>query len=371
LLTSVKDDKDKSALYLNECRRMGIKVLPPDVNSSDANFTPVGTDIRFGMAGIRNVGANVVASIVATRTTKGAFADFADFLRKVDAQVCNKKVVESLIKAGAFDSLGHSRRGLLAVHEQAVDQVMDTKRAEAIGQFDLFGGDDGGGGALDAAFELVIPMGEWDKPVLLGYEREMLGLYVSDHPLMGIEHVLGGVTDCGIAVLTDDESRQDGSIVTVGGLITGVQRKLTRKGDSWAIATLEDLEGAIECMFFPTTYLQFAVHLVEDAVVVVRGRLDRREDVPKLIAMDVTIPDLSQGPRGPVLIRMPSTKCTTPVVERLKDVLATHPGTTEVHLELVSGTRTKVLKLDDTLRVTPSPALMSDLKELLGQSCVT
>ena len=139
LLTSVKDDKDKSAMYLAECRRMGIKVLPPDVNDSDSDFTPRGTDIRFGLTAIRNVGANVVASIVATRTAKGRFADFSDFLRKVDAVACNKKTVESLCKAGALDSLGHSRKGLCTVVSEAVDAVLETKRNEAIGQFDLFG----------------------------------------------------------------------------------------------------------------------------------------------------------------------------------------------------------------------------------------
>ncbi len=144
LLTSVRDDKDKSALYLNECRRMGIKVLPPDVNDSDGNFTPRGTDIRFGLSAIRNVGANVVESLVATRRAKGRFSDFTDFLAKVDAVVCNKRTVESLIKAGAFDSLGHTRRGLVAVHAEAIDAVLETKRAEAIGQFDLFGGGEEG-----------------------------------------------------------------------------------------------------------------------------------------------------------------------------------------------------------------------------------
>ncbi len=192
LLTSVRDDKDKSAVYLNECRKMGIKVLPPDVNASDANFTPTGTDIRFGLTAIRNVGANVVSSIVASRTEKGHFADFYDFLRKVDAVVCNKKTVESLIKAGAFDSLGETRRGLLAVHADAIDAFMDTKRNEAIGQFDLFGsafGEDSDSG-VSITVTPPIPPGEWDKSDLLAFEREMLGLYVSDHPLFGVEHLL-------------------------------------------------------------------------------------------------------------------------------------------------------------------------------------
>ncbi|MDX6256395.1 MAG: polymerase subunit alpha [Frankiales bacterium] len=372
LLTSVRDDKDKSALYLAECRRMGIKVLPPDVNESDSNYTPRGTDIRFGLSAIRNVGENVVRSLVATRREKGLYADFPDYLRKVEAVACNKKTVDALIKAGAFDSLGHTRRGLLAVHETAVDQVMETKRAEAIGQYDLFGGG-GGDEATDGvsdAFELVIPVGEWDKAVLLGYEREMLGLYVSDHPLFGIEHVIAGAVDAGLATVMSDETRPDGSILTIGGLITSVQRKITKKGDAWAIAIVEDLEGAIETMFFPATYQQCAVHLTEDAVVLVRGRLDKRDETPKLIAMEITVPDLSQGPRGPVILTLPAARCTPPVVERLKEVLGNHPGTTEVHLQLSTGARTTVLRLDDLLRVTATPSLMGDLKALLGPSCL-
>ncbi|HYN75536.1 MAG TPA: DNA polymerase III subunit alpha [Candidatus Limnocylindria bacterium] len=368
LLTSVRDDKDKSALYLNECRRMGIKVLPPDVNDSDGDFTPRGTDIRFGLSAIRNVGANVVESLVATRRAKGRFADFTDFLAKVDAVVCNKRTVESLIKAGAFDSLGHTRRGLTAVHAEAIDAVLETKRAEAIGQFDLFGGGDDGAPAL--GFELAIPVGEWDKTVLLAAERDMLGLYVSDHPLMGVEHVLAQVADVSVAGLMADEDRADGSIVTIAGLVSGLQRKMTKKGNPWAIATIEDLEGAIDVMFFPQTYTLVATQLVEDAVVVVRGRLDKREEVPRLVAMEMSLPDLSVGERGPIVITMPVARCIPPVVDQLKGVLASHPGVIPVHLQLQSAGRTTVLQLDDRLRVSASPALFGDLKALLGSGSV-
>ena len=299
LLTSVRDDKDKSALYLNECRRMGIKVLPPDVNESESNFTAVGSDIRFGLSAIRNVGENVVESIVSTRGGKGRYESFGDYLRKVSLVACNKRTVESLIKAGAFDSLGHTRRGLVDVLEQAVDSVVDLKRNEAIGQDSLFGGDEG---APDSAFEVDVPLYEWDKTALLAAERDMLGLYVSDHPLFGVEHVLAAAADCSIAQLTADEERTDGQIVTVAGLISGLQRKITKQGSPWAIATLEDLEGVIDVMVFPQTYQLVATQLVEDAVVVVRGRLDKREDQPKLVAMELTLPDLSQGPRGPIVI---------------------------------------------------------------------
>ncbi len=370
LLTSVRDDKDKSALYLHECRRMGIKVLPPDVNDSDANYTPRGTDIRFGLAAIRNVGLNVVSSVVEARRAKGRFVDFADFLAKVDQVVCNKRVIESLVKAGAFDSLGHTRRGLITVHVEAVDLVLETKRAEAIGQFDLFGSSDD---SETAAFtsELTIPVGEWEKSTLLTHERDMLGLYVSDHPLFGVEHVLAANSDCSVAELMADGDRADGSTVTVGGLITGLQRKVTKQGNAWAIATLEDLEGAIEAMFFPATYNLVAPHLHEDRIVLVRGRIDRREDVPKLIAMEMTLPDLeSEEARGPVVISLPVARCVPPVVDRLKEVLSAHPGTVEVHLQLQSGGRTTVMRLDDRLRVRPSPALFGDVKALLGQSSV-
>ncbi len=371
LLTSVRDDKDKSALYLNECRRMGIKVLPPDVNESDANYTPRGTDIRFGLAAIRNVGENVVALIDVTRREKGRFADFKDFLNKVPPQVCNKRTVESLVKAGAFDSLGHSRRGLVSIHAEAIDAVAEIKRNEAMGQDSLFGSlADAEGESSDVTLELREPVGEWDKNLLLAYEREMLGLYVSDHPLFGVEHILSSAVDCTISSLTGSEDRQDGSQVTIGGLVTGLARKVTKKGDVWAIATVEDLEGAIECMFFPQTYQLHATILAQDAVVVVRGRIDRRDEVPKLVAMELTLPDLSEGPRGPVVISLPTARCTPPVVERLKEVLATHPGPTEVQLRLQSAARTTVLRIDDGLRVNASPALMGDLKALLGPACL-
>ncbi|RZS82895.1 DNA polymerase III alpha subunit [Motilibacter rhizosphaerae] len=369
LLTSVRDDKDKSALYLNECRRMGIKVLPPDVNESDADFTPRGSDIRFGLTAIRNVGSNVVEAVCGARTSSGLFSSIEDFFAKVPLVVCNKRTIESLVKAGAFDSLGVTRRGLLEVHEEYVDLHVDVKRNEAMGQDSLFGG-----GSTDEPSAMSgppVPVGEWDKAVLLAYEREMLGLYVSDHPLLGVEHVLAAQTDVGIAALMADEDRPDGQVVTVGGLVSGLTRKLTKQGNPWAIATVEDLEGAVEVLFFPATYQLVATSLAEDAIVVVKGRLDKREDVPKLIAMDLQVPDLSDsGSRGPVKISLPTPRCTPPVVERLREVLTSHPGVTEVQLALQGGNRTTVLRLDDGLRVTPSPALFGDLKALLGPSCL-
>jgi DNA polymerase-3 subunit alpha len=376
LLTSVSGDKDKSALYLNECRRMGITVLPPDVNASEATFTPVGDDIRFGLAAVRNVGINVVEAIVSARRSQGAFTSFADFLRKVPANVCNKRVIESLVKAGAFDSLGHPRKGLVLIHELAIDTVIDVKRNEAIGQDSLFGDD----AEIEASFEVPVPDGEWDKTTLLGFEREMLGLYVSDHPLLGVEHILAASTDCTVAQLlgsaADDAHGARGArgdaqqVVTVGGILSGVQRKVTRDGNPWAAATLEDLEGALEVLFFPKTYAECSTQLADDAIVLVKGRLDRRDESPKLIAMEVSVPDLAAGGNGPFVVSMPVQRCVGPVVDRLHEVLRSHPGLAEVHLRLANGRRTTVVRLDDKLRVKPSPALLADLKQLLGPACV-
>ena len=366
LLTSVRDDKDKSAQYLNECRRMGIKVLPPDVNESFADYTPIHNDIRFGLAAIRNVGENVVASIAKNRDQKGRYTSFLDFLAKVDVVVCNKKTIESLIKAGAFDSLGHTRKGLMAIYLEAIDSVMETKRAESIGQFDLFGSIET---AETQGISVEIPTEEWEKSLLLTYEREMLGLYVSDHPLLGVEHVLRAATDRSISTITDESVAHD-QIVTIAGLITTIQRKVTKQGASWAIVTIEDLEGSIDVRFFSNTYSQTAMNLVEDRIVVVRGRVDKREEVAQISALELTLPDIKQSPTGPLIIKLDTNRCTPPIVDRMKEVLRSHPGSREVHLQLVGDAKSTTLKLDEGLKVTASPSLSADLKSILGPDCL-
>ena len=369
LLTSVRDDKDKSALYLNECRRMGIKVLPPDVNESQSDYTPLGNDIRFGLTAIRNVGENVVASIVANRTVAGRYESFGDFLAKVDANVCNKKTIESLIKGGAFDSLNHPRKGLTLIYLEAIDSVMEAKRAESIGQFDLFGSGMSSGASTITNIEIDIPNQEWEKALLLSYEREMLGLYVSDHPLLGVEHLLRSSTDMPISQI-NDESIGHEQIVTIGGLITQIQRKVSRRGDSWAIVTVEDLEGAVDVMFFANSYTQHSMNLMEDRIVVIRGRVDKREEQVKVMALDMSMPDISLAPTGPLIISMDTMRCTPPVVDRIKEILRSHPGKREVHLKLDDGRKSLVMKIGDDLRVTASPSLSADLKAILGPDCL-
>ena len=373
LLTSTQANKDKLGLYLGECRHMGITVLPPDVSTSAKNFTPVGEEIRVGLGAIRNVGANVVDAIIEARESKGAFTSFQDFLDKVPAVVCNKRTIESLIKAGAFDTMGQTRRALVACHEEAVDAVVGVKRKEAEGQFDLFAGL-GGDDAADAVagFEVAVPdLPEWDKKQKLGFEREMLGLYVSDHPLAGLEHVLERASDTYIATLQDEgEARPDNSTVQIAGLVSGVQRKITKQGNAWAIATVEDLTGSIEVLFFPKTYQTISTFLAEDTVVEITGRVNRRDETASIYGSELTIMDVAADGSGPVALTLPSNRCTPELVSRLKHVLETHPGNSEVRVHLTQPGRETLVRIDDAWRVEPTPALFGDLKALLGPTCL-
>ncbi|RDI49784.1 DNA polymerase-3 subunit alpha [Nocardia mexicana] len=372
LLTSVGDDKDKAAVYLADCRRLGIQVLPPDVNESENNFASVGNDIRFGMGAVRNVGTNVVASIIAARKEKSKFTDFSDYLNKIDAIACTKKVTESLIKAGAFDSLGHPRKGLMLVHSDAIDSVMATKKAEAIGQFDLFGGLDDGDDTVSSVFDVKVPDEEWDTKHKLALEREMLGLYVSGHPLDGVAHVLAAQTDTPIPSILDGDVK-DGAQITIGGILASVTRRINKNGMAWASAQLEDLTGGIEVLFFPQAYSVYGMDVVEDAVVLVKARVSVRDDRISLIANDLAVPDLSSiGVEKPLAVTIPTRLCTPDKIGALKRVLSSHPGTADVHIRhLGSREKTTMLRVADNLRVSPSSALMGDLKALLGPGCLT
>ncbi len=371
LLTSVGDDKDKAAVYLADCRKLGITVLPPDVNESGLNFASVGADIRYGLGAVRNVGANVVGSLIQTRSGKGKFTDFSDYLNKIDISACNKKVTESLIKAGAFDSLGHARKGLFLVHGDAVDSVLGTKKAEAIGQFDLFGGwSDEGDAGTDAVFTIKVPDDEWEDKHKLALEREMLGLYVSGHPLNKVAHLLAAQVDTHIPAILDGDVPNE-TLVRVGGILASVNRRVNKNGMPWASAQLEDLTGGIEVMFFPHAYSTYGADIADDAVVLINAKVAIRDDRISLIANELVVPDFSTAQVDrPLAVSLPTRQCTIDKVSALKQVLVRHPGTSQVHLRLISGDRITTLELDASLRVTPSPALMGDLKELLGPGCL-
>ncbi len=367
LLTSVRNNKDSKPLYLNECRRMGIAVRPPDVNESDADFTPRGDEILFGLAAVKGVGAGLVAQIVEARNRAGGFTSFADFCAKVDAQVLNKRTIENLVLAGAFGGLGHRRRALLESYEQVVDAALSRKRAEAAGQYSLFEEMDGGASPVTPTM-IDDDVAEFDKTQLLKFERELLGLYVSDHPLFGIERVLEAQIDAACAELTE---RPDGASVTIGGVLTGMTKKFTRKGDTYLVATLEDLTGAVEVVFWPATYRVAHEVLSEDAVLLITGRLELREGEAKVAANKVVVPDLSEARGAPVVVRFAAEQCTEHAVARLRAILAEHPGAVPVRLEVDGDEGTQqVYRLGDDLRVERRGGLFGALKAAFGPDAV-
>nr|WP_223690820.1 DNA polymerase III subunit alpha [Leifsonia poae] len=370
LLTSVGDSKDKMALYLNECRRMGIKVLPPDVNESIGFFAAVGTDIRFGLGAVRNVGSNVVDGIRAAREEKGRFDSFHDFLGKVPIHAANKRTVESLIKAGAFDSLGATRRSLVEVHEDAVESAVKIKRNEANGDvgfdFDSLWGED-----EQSSTQHHIPdRPEWAKRDKLAFEREMLGLYVSDHPLAGLELPLAKLQSTSIADLISSDTVQDGETVTIAGLVTSVQHRVAKaSGNQYGMITVEDFGGEITVMFMGKGYQEYSQSLQGDSIVVVRGRVSMRDDGMNLHAFSLTTPDLGQAMgSGPLLITMPDQRATTDTITTLSEVLARHAGENEVRLRLVKGQVARVFEVPKP--VTVSADLFGELKGLLGPNCL-
>jgi len=378
LLSSVKSNLDKAAVYLSDARAAGIKVLTPDVNRSVKDFAtvtpeeiapvvtlPAGSPgaITFGLSAIRNVGEGLVELLLAERDANGPFASFHDFVERVPEPVLNKRTVESLIKAGAFDSLGHPRRGLFMVFEQIIDATLVRRRERDQGVMSLFGdigGDDSGG--FDE--RVGVPINEFDKSDRLRFEKEMLGLYVSDHPLLGVEAALRRKVDCGIA---EAPEREDGSVLMLGGVITNMARKFTKKGDQMAVFVLEDLDSAIEVTVFPRALMELGHKLVDDAIVTVKGRVDKRDDVRVgFMAMDVTIVEGLDASAAALRLKVPSTSLNELKIHQIRKILRDHPGDSPVYLHIGQG---KILRLADEFCVDLDRAV-GELRMLLGHEAV-
>jgi len=377
LLTSVGDSKDKAAVYLLECRRMGIEVLLPDVNESLVDFTavvePGGSQpkrIRFGLGAVRNVGAAVVEQIRLAREREGAFTSFHDFLRKVPIQVANKRTIESLIKAGAFDSLGATRRALMEIHEDAVDAAVALKRNEASGMvgFDF----DSLWDEPSETVDVVPDRPEYSKRELLAFERDMLGMYVSDHPLAGLEAQLQKLASISIGDLLESETIADGEQVTVAGLVTSASQRIARQsGNPYGMLQLEDYGGEISIMMLGKVFQEYWPLIEADSIAVVRARVQRRDDGIALQAISASAPQLmaaTADDAGTVVLSLPETRATTEIVTGLRDIVRKHPGHSDVRLRIIRGDTARVFELP--YRVARSSELTAELKSLLGTNAI-
>ena len=371
LLTSVKNNLDKAAIYLNECRQLGINVLVPDVNRSELDFAsipdPDGGELNaipFGLSAVRNVGAALVELILEERRANGPFESFIDFCERVDYPVLNKRTLESLIKAGAFDSLGHPRKGLLLVFEEIIDKTVSKRKEHDMGVMTLFGGggEDDGPGFDDRP---SIP-GEWfEKSQRLKFEKEMLGLYVSDHPLMGVEGALKRRAQHTLGML---EEIEDGALVAIGGVVTGFQKKWTKKGDLMGVFVLEDLTNSAEVMVFPRTFTDYGHLLDDDRVVVLRARVQKRDEESKLMAQSIEIfePEML-GSAPPLRLEVRPDQLSEGLITQLKDVLSRHDGESQVYIHLNDS---QAVKLSDEFNVDTSNGLIPELRVLLGAESV-
>ncbi|MBI4743716.1 MAG: DNA polymerase III subunit alpha [Actinobacteria bacterium] len=367
LLTSVMGNKDKVSQYVNECRRLGIEVLPPDVNESFQSFTVVGSAIRFGLSAIRNIGDAAIESIIKARSER-QFKDIYDFCERVDLSAINKRALESLIKCGSFDSTLMSRKYLLSIYDKAVDAGQRKQKDVKAGQFTFFDL----APAEENSFYTQKETGEeskeeFPKDKLLAYEKEILGLYVSDHPLLGLESAIKKQVDVSISDLRE---QRDGSFLWIGGLIAGITKTTTKKGDMMQFLRVEDIESSVEVIVFPAVCEKYRDLLFEDNIVRIRGRLDVKEDSAKLIAQEVEILDKTKVGPSSLCLKVNVKNTNNNLMKELKEILKRHPGASPVFLELEEEERMTKMKLNDSFKVNSSNGLFAELKELLGEEAV-
>jgi DNA polymerase III subunit alpha len=371
LISSVMNTKDQVPFYVNQCHDMGIQVLPPDVNESGNDFTVVGSSIRFGLNAVKGVGRSAVEGILKARAG-GRFSSVYDFCARIESTAVNKRTIEALIKCGALDSTGATRKGMLEALPLAMAEGDQQRKARAIGQTDLFGmlGDGATGTASggDAVLHRTpINSEEYDRDKLLAMEKEALGLYVSSHPLEGLRDQLHEEIDTPVTRLGE---ARDGVAIWSGGLVAGLQRRLMKNGGTMATFRLEDVDGGCEVLAFNDVYEQSRHLLVEDNIVKVKGRVDRRsEDETKLIAMEVkAFGGVSES--RPLNVVVDAERAQARLFDELREILVNFPGTVPVVLTMVTREGSAKVRLGDGLRVSPAHSLYAELKALLGESCM-
>jgi len=385
LISSVMDTKDRVPFFVAQAEQMGIAILPPDVNLSDHEFVVVDKNIRFGLDAVKGVGFQAVEAIKRAREDAGPFSDLWDFCARVDNRTVNKKAIEALIKCGAFGSTGASRKGMLAVLEQAQAAGQKSQQDALIGQGSIFDLEPTPGEAargLAAPSRPPIPAEEFDRASMLAAEKESIGLFISEHPLKQVGPALRSRVDCTLAELGD---RRDGDWVTVGGMITQTKRIRTKKGDPMMFATLDDLEEAVEMLVFGKPLAAGEEALVADSIVVVRGKVDHKDrDKICILVQDVsrfepTIEEIDVAREqaakpvasaGALRLRLDAARLPASALGELKDLLAGFPGESDVVIELQTSAGPRRLKLGPGFRVARSVSLHAELDALLGAAAL-
>ena len=369
LLTSERDNTDKVALYINESIRMGLKILPPDTNESYANFTVVEGGIRFGLAAVKHVGQTAIDSIISSRTRQGKFKSLYDFTQRVDSRLVNRKVIESLIKCGAFDSLGLHRSQEMAIIDKALEIAGGVQKDKLNGQFSFFDTFDMQE-SFQKTFHEVPDIPEWNESQLLSYEKEMLGFYITKHPLARFEELLTNYSSSLIAGLAN---LKDGEEVYIGGIISKAKLTNTRKtGERMAIVTLEDLTGSVETLVFPRTFQKFSNFIKVDEMIFVNGKINLREEEPKLIAEEIIpLEDIKAKLTKAISIRLSTPGLEKTMLSELRGILSRHRGRVPVLLSFkeASGKRINV-STGRNYQVKLDNILLKEIENLCGTGCV-
>jgi DNA polymerase-3 subunit alpha len=384
LISSVMDTKDKVPFFVNQTESMGIEILPPDVNESDHEFMVVEGNIRFGLDAVKGVGYAAVEAIKRAREEGGPFTSLWDFCERVDCRAVNKKAIEALIKCGAFGSTDATRRGMLEVLEAAQGAGQKAQLDAQIGQgsiFDLGGVGDAGPDRAFAPAHPAIPTHEYDRPELLAMEKESIGLFITEHPLKRVREALRVKADCSCAQLAD---QRDGDWVKIGGMITESKKIRTRTGTTMMFATLDDLDGAVEIVVFEKALDAVEKLLANDAIVLVRGRVDHKEagkscvivqDAEHFDPSDAEITKAKEqvariaatAVPTDVRLRVDASRLQPAVISELRDLFERYPGDAEFVLEMHTGTGVRCLRFGDGFKVAGRDAgLQSELRNLLG-----
>ena len=365
LISSVMNTKDRVPFYVNACHELGIDVLPPDVNTSRIDFAVVEGQIRFGLNAVKNVGGPAARAIVAERESGGPFTSIWDFVERVDAQCVNKRSLESLVKCGALDGLGATRMGMLAVLDQAVQFGSSRQADKMAGQSSIFDLDDSPA-EEKPRHHPTIPPGEFDGHELLKLEKEVLGLYVSDHPLSAIRDQLRKRID---TPMTELGARRDGDVVTVGGIVANLKQMTTKRGEPMVFLTLDDVIGSVEVVVFNSVYAASHQHLMTDKVLVVKGRIDHKEGETKLIALELT-PFEAVPERKVLHLKLDARTARAGIIKELAELLRAYPGDASVFVAMTTSAGAQTLELGPGYRVTPDSDLFAEVKALLGPAAV-